>query len=229
MSGAGSPSASRGRGSGRVSPVLSAVIPARPVWFCPVVPRGDALVVSRAPRPHRGPGIPRGLQRWREPGLHVSPCSSTVAGRGASQTYLGCAENCPFGNPGAGLASERGLGRTHGARGRGPRRPVPSLPAPFDYTPILPSPQAKPFGEILRSIPAKAAAPSLFPLRSDLGYSRCPGSSRGGSTVPTPPTPTPAPAHPGRCGRRREGEVVPVRPPRPHHAGRERIRAPRGC
>lgn len=158
---------------------------------------------------------------------HVSPSSSTVAGRGASQTCLGCAENCPFGSPGAGLATERWLGRTHGARGRGPRRPVPSLSAPFDYTPIPPSPQAKPLGEILRSIPAKAAAPSLFPLRSDPGYSRCPGSSRGGSTVPTPPRPPRS--IPGRCGRRREGEVVPVRPPRPHHAGRERIRAPRGC
>lgn len=79
----------------------------------------------------QGAGIARG---------HVAPSSSAVAGRGApargfSQRWLGRAGNCPSASPGAGSATEPGLDRTHGARERGPGRPVPSLPAPLDPPP----------------------------------------------------------------------------------------------
>lgn len=224
MPGAGSPSPFRGCGGGHAAPVLPAAPLAHPVWSCPVVPPGDAFAAFRL---HQGLGMPRGLQRWRKAGLPVgtSPRAPPLQ-QGAGLHYGGLRRRSwgvrgtvPSGVPGMALPLSWGSTVPVVRGGRSRASPLRSIPLA-----IPPSPQAKPLARILRSIPVKAAAPPLLPLSSEPGSSRCRGQQRG-LRRPGPP----APSIPGRCGRRRKEEVVPARPPRPHHAGRERIPAPGGC
>lgn len=192
---------------GRVSVPVSG--PRRwPCCYCP--PRGDTSPPGlalprcspgrcarspRAPRPHRRPGIPRVLQRWREPGLLVgtSPRALPLSRVGGlhhgdiRRRAWGVQRIVPSGVPGLALLLSWGLtvamvrgGGDHNGRFR--LSPLRSIPPPSP-----PSPQAKPLGEILRSIPANAAAPSLLPLSSDPGYSQCSGGAEVAPPDRSPP------------------------------------------